>query len=80
MTVKQATKTAFNEMPDTFHILQLCRKVKAITGRPELMDGTITRKLRELREDEQIRYQVTEKAHSIYTNNGQLNMFKPARV
>lgn len=80
MTVKDATRTAFDQMPDTFHILQLCRKVKAITGRDNLMDGTITRKLRELREDHAIRYEVVEKAHSMYSKNGQLNLFVPAKI
>lgn len=79
MTVREATKKAFDQMPETFHILQLCRKVKDITHRPNLMDGTITRKLRELREDEQIKYEVVQKAQSLYSKNGQLNMFTPGK-
>ena len=80
MTVKEATKIAFSQMPDTFHILQLCRKVKAITHRPDLMDGTITRKLRELREDHTIRYEVVEKQTSLYAKNGQMNIFLPGKA
>lgn len=76
MTVKDATKQAFILMPDTFHILQLCRKVKAICNRPDLMDGTITRKMRELREKKHIRYEVVEKQHGLYAKNGQLDIFK----
>lgn len=71
MTVKEATYQAFNDMPEEFHILQLCRKVKGITHRPNLMDGTITRKLRELREEEKIRYRITNKARSFYCKNDQ---------
>ena len=74
MTVKDATKIAFDQMPETFHILMLCRKVNGITHRSNLMDGTITRKLRELREDERIRYRLTNKARSFYCKNDQLNL------
>lgn len=74
MTVKEATLQAFNEMPEEFHILQLCRKVKNITHRPNLMDGTITRKLRELREDGQITYEVSDRSKSFYLKNFQLQL------
>jgi hypothetical protein len=75
MTVREATLKAYNDMPDEFHILQLCKKVKVIIGRQHLMDGSITRRLRELREDGVIRYDVVETRHSIYQKNGQLNLF-----
>jgi len=74
MTVKEATKTAFDQMPETFHILMLCRKVKGLTHRSNLMDGTITRKLRQLREDSIIKYEVVQKNKSLYCKNGQLTI------
>ena len=76
MTVRQATLQAFNEMPDEFHILMLCRKVKGLLHRPNLMDGSITRRLRELREDGTIRYKITNGYRAIYTKNDQLNLFR----
>jgi hypothetical protein len=76
MTVKEATHKAFIDMPDLFHVLMLCRKVKQITGRQHLMDGTITRKLRELRSDGTIRYELTDKSRSIYSKNGQTNIYQ----
>ena len=75
MTVKQAVAIAFAEMNGEFHILELCQKVKRITGRPHLMDGTITRKLRELKQDGQIKYELSDRRKSFYKKTGQLSLF-----
>ena len=63
-TVKDATHLAFNQQKQFFPILDLVRAVRAITGREYLMDGTILRRLRELREDGFVNYEVfdTQKA------------------
>lgn len=75
ITVKKAVEMAFKEMPVEFHILQLCRKVKSITSRPYLMDGTITRKMRELKEEGAIRYDVSNRRKSFYVKDGQHQIF-----
>jgi hypothetical protein len=56
MTVRQAVLKAFNDMPINFHINTLIKKVRQYTNRPMLTDGTISRRLRELRNDFEINY------------------------
>lgn len=51
-TVKQATALAFKEMTSVFYTYHLIALVRGITTRPHLMDGTILRRLRELREEQ----------------------------
>lgn len=55
-TVKEATRIAFERMDRKFHSIRLCQAVREITARPFLMDGTILRRLRELREKEPEKY------------------------
>lgn len=65
ITVRRAVETVFNDLPETFSAPRLCRKVKHLTERPDLMDGTILRRLREARADSldfQYRCIDTEKA------------------
>lgn len=49
ITVRRAVEQAYNGLPDTFSAPRLCRRVKHITERSDLMDGTILRRLREAR-------------------------------
>lgn len=67
-TVKEATAQAFNEMDETFHTFQLVALVRGKTARAFLMDGTILRRLRELREDypQIYGYEVVDKDASRY--------------
>ena len=58
VTVYEATRLAFNQQRDIFSVLDLVRSVRRITGREYLMDGTILRRLRELREDGRVRYTI----------------------
>ena len=58
VTVYEATRLAFNQQRDIFSILDLVRSVRRITGREYLMDGTILRRLRELREDGRVKYTI----------------------
>lgn len=51
-TVKQATAESFKAMAESFHMLNLVQMVRAITVRPHLTDGTISRRLRELRDEQ----------------------------
>jgi hypothetical protein len=67
-TVKEATGIAFEKMDKKFHAIRLCQAVREITARPFLMDGTILRRLRELRErePEKYHYSVIDKDQGIY--------------
>jgi hypothetical protein len=49
ISVRKAVEMAFHGSYDTFNGIDLCNKVRAYTGRPALMDGTIMRRLREAR-------------------------------
>ena len=66
VTVYDATLLAFNKQREFFPILDLVREVRAITVRDHLMDGTILRRLRELREDGRINYEVFDSVHCKY--------------
>lgn len=50
-TVKEATAMAFKTMGEVFQTYELIAIVRGLLARPYLMDGTILRRLRELRED-----------------------------
>ncbi len=67
-TIRKTTLQVFNQMPETFSAVTLCRlvqeKMKAFDRFP--MDGTILRRLRELRADGQAPYTVFDSACSIY--------------
>lgn len=68
ITVEKATRFAFLTSGRTFHSYKLCNAVKEITGRPNLMDGTITRRLREIREKEPeiFNYRCIDNVEGIY--------------
>lgn len=61
ISVILATHIAFNEMPKIFHILSLVSRVRNIVGNEHVMDGNITRRLRELRSWHKINYKVIKK-------------------
>lgn len=67
-SVKQATEIAFKEMPLTFHCYHLIALARGLMCRPACMDGTITRRLRELREEnpQLFGYEVINPDLSIY--------------
>jgi len=57
-TVLAATLLAYNQIQgEEFHVLALVTRVRSICERDNLMDGTITKRLRELREDGVIDYE-----------------------
>jgi len=66
MTVREATKEAYGEMATEFSILKIISRTRELTERPYLTDGTITRRLRELREDHLINYDVIDNRKSKY--------------
>jgi hypothetical protein len=67
-TVRQATELAYNHMPETFQSQSLVQMARSIMARPSCMDGTILRRLRELREDDSVHfnYEIIDNDRSIY--------------
>lgn len=66
-TVYEATRLAYNQIKgETFPIRSLVNRVRSITERDELMDGTILRRLRELREAGHINYEIADNHKAIY--------------
>lgn len=66
-TVYEATHLAFNLIGATeFPIRSLVDRVRSICERPELMDGTILRRLRELRADGKINFICIDNRKAIY--------------
>lgn len=64
-TVRKAVKKAYEQMPNRFSALTLCLTTRGILNRMT-MDGTILRRLRELRDDMELDYIVKDKVNSIY--------------
>lgn len=64
-SVKRATKSAYDEMADRFSALHLCMVVRSKLQK-YTMDGTILRRLRELRESGDCPYQVIDQVNGIY--------------
>ena len=77
---------AFRSMDGKFHAIRLCQAVRNLTGRAFLMDGTILRRLRELRDEEPevFNYLVLDNEDSIYKKqlnekqNGQIQLHHEA--
>ena len=66
-SILMATFIAYNEIPrQEFHGNDLVRRVRILTERPELYDGSITKRLRELRHDGRLNYDVIDNAKSLY--------------
>lgn len=66
ISVMQAVRMAYNDEQDLFYAPTFCQRVQAYTKRPYLMDGTILRRLRELRADGEINYRVVDSETSRY--------------
>lgn len=68
LTVREATEIAFRNMDKKFHSIRLCQAVRELTGRAFLMDGTILRRLREMREEdpENFNYKVFNAEQGLY--------------
>ncbi len=64
-TIRIATKKAFNQMPVTFSALTLCLTTRKILNNMT-MDGSILRRLRELRESGECKYKVINYIDGIY--------------
>ena len=66
MTIREAVYKAFKEMNEEFSILTLIKNVRVYTERPKLTDGSITKRLRELRLDFELNYEVIDNKKAIY--------------
>ena len=64
-TVKKAVKLAYDQMPERFSALTLCLTVRKIMN-TMTMDGTILRRLRELRESGECPYKAIDTVNAIY--------------
>lgn len=65
MPIRAAVEKAFNQMPLQFSALTLCLHTRGILQKMT-MDGSILRRLRELREDGICPYTVVDKVNAIY--------------
>lgn len=63
--VRQAVQETYDEMPETFSAFALCIETRRRLGKMT-MDGTILRRLRELRTKGVCPYKVKDQAQSIY--------------
>lgn len=65
MGCKKAVIAAWDKMPQRFSALTLCLETRRIMSKMT-MDGTILRRLRELRESGRCVYKVVDPVNSIY--------------
>jgi hypothetical protein len=66
LTVAEAVKIAYDNSPNIFHSVIFIMDVRRLLNRPSCMDGTILRRLRELRADGTINYRILNANLSIY--------------
>lgn len=65
MPIKSAVLKAYNDMPKRFSALTLCLHTRSILNKMT-MDGSILRRLRELRESGECPYKVIDTINGIY--------------
>ncbi len=65
LPIRTATKMAYNQMPSRFSALTLCLTTRKILSNMT-MDGTILRRLRELRKSGECNYKVINTIDGIY--------------
>ena len=66
-TIKQSVLLAFNALPDTFHGNDIHRQVKIITGRKYIHTDSSLRKMRCLKAEGKINYELADaKCESLY--------------
>ena len=69
-TIRKATAKTFEEMPRIFGALEFCKRVRKSLNK-ETMDGTILRRLRELRADDISPYKVFDNRNAMYVKTKQ---------
>ena len=67
MSILETTLFVYeNHMDEHFYVADLVRFVRKEIGRPYLMDGTVTRRLRELKGQGRINYKVLDSRKAFY--------------
>lgn len=66
MTILKIVEKVYNKLPELFNIYELIVKVRDYPERNFAIDSTITRLLRELRNDNKINYKVLNKYSGKY--------------
>ena len=66
ISVLDAVRLEYEAMDKIFHAIIFVMKVRVRLGRPGCMDGTIMRRLRELRSSGEINYKVINSEFAIY--------------
>jgi hypothetical protein len=66
ISVQQAVRIIYNDMPTRFHGIIFVEKVRSMTGRQTCFDGTIMRKLRELKKLDGVNYRIVDREISLY--------------
>jgi len=68
MTVKEAVALEYSLRPNVFFMVDMIQDVKFRLSRPDIYDGSILRKLRELRQENpaQFGFKVENQRKSIY--------------
>lgn len=66
LSVLEATKIAYDNSPEIIHAIILIMDVRRLLNRPACMDGSILRRLRELRQSGVISYKVLNSELAIY--------------
>ena len=66
ISVYDATKLAYYQMDSIFHAIILVANVRILLHRPAVMDGSIMRRLRQLRLNGEINYRIRNNELAIY--------------
>lgn len=66
LSVLEATKLAYESQGEIFHAIIFIMDVRRLLNRPGCMDGTILRRLRSLRQNGVINYEVKDSELAIY--------------
>jgi hypothetical protein len=66
ISVLDAVRMEYEASGETFHAIIFVMNVRIRLGRPGCMDGTIMRRLRELRSSGEINYKVINSEYAIY--------------
>ncbi len=74
MTIRKAVLLAYEKMPQRFSALTLCLETRRILNKMT-MDGSILRRLRELRESGHCPYRVIDTVDGIYEKEDQQSLF-----
>lgn len=66
MIIKQTIQDYWEDLPIEFYSLNLIKYVRLVCDRPKIFDGSILRKMRELKQDGRIDFECVDHARSKY--------------